>query len=415
MSPPEEEIIDPDLPAAELTLLTGRLSRAGVAEPLWTKGFVLLMAVSVLYWLGFQLVLVSAPLLAVKLGGGNASAGLVMGSFTFAAMLVRPVTGWALDAYGRRALLVMGTAVCLVAILAHEFASGVLFLLLLRSLHGAGFGTATTALGTLASDLVPRSRLGEGMGLYTMAMSVPLAVAPAVGLGLVAGGDFTILFLLAGGLTALSLTLASVMRTPRRERSGVGIGLSSLTERTALFPASMMLLLAITYGPLIAFIAIYGQERGIANVGSFFTAYAIVLAVARPLSGRLADRYGYEPAAAVGMLLAAIGMVTLAVAQGLGGLLLAAVLYGIGFGTAQPSLQAVVIYRVPPARRGAATAAFYTALDLGMVIGSIAGGFMAAIVALSGVYLVSAGVAMVAFAFLVVFIRRNPSVSGAGM
>src|SRR5665648_481801 len=243
MPPLEEEMIDPALLAAERALLTGRLSRAGTAEPLWTKGFVLLMAVSVLYWLGFQLVLVSAPLLAVKLGGGNASAGLVMGTFTFAAMLVRPVTGWALDAYGRRALLSMGTAVCLVAILAHEWAAGVLFLLLLRSLHGMGFGTATTALGTLASDLAPRSRLGEGMGLYTMAMSVPLAVAPAVGLGLVAGGDFTIVFLLAGGLTGLSLILSSVMRTPRRERSGVRISLSSLTERTSLFPASMMFLL----------------------------------------------------------------------------------------------------------------------------------------------------------------------------
>lgn len=415
MPPLEEEIIDPAVLAAERALLTGRLTRADTAEPLWTKGFVLLMAVSVLYWLGFQLVLVSAPLLAIKLGGGNASAGLVMGGFTFAAMVVRPATGWALDAYGRRALLIIGTAVCLVAILAHELAAGVLVLLLLRALHGVGFGTATTALGTLASDFVPRSRLGEGMGLYTMAMSVPLAVAPAVGLGLVAGGDFTIVFLLAGGLTGLSLTLASVMRAPRRERSGVAISLSSLTERTSLFPASMMFLLTITYGPLIAFIAIYGQERGIANVGSFFTVYAIVLAVARPLSGRLADRYGYEPAAAVGMLIVAVGLLTLAAAQGLVGLLLAAFLYGIGFGTAQPSLQALVIQRVPPARRGAATATFYTAYDLGMAVGSIAGGFMAAIVALSGVYLVSAGVAMVAFGFLVVFIRRNPSVRAAGV
>ena len=413
MPPLDEEIIEPTLLMAERGLLAGRIPRRGALEPLWTKGFVLLMAVSVLYWLGFQLVLVSVPLLAVKLGGGNASAGLVMGIFTFAAMLVRPVTGWALDAYGRRALLIMGTAVCLVAILAHEWAAGVLFLLLLRSLHGIGFGTSTTALGTLASDLVPRSRLGEGMGLFTLAMSVPLAIAPAVGLALVAGGDFTILFWVSGGLTGLSLALAAVMRAPRRERSGVRISLSSLVERTSLFPASMMFLLTITYGPLIAFIAIYGEERGIVNVGPFFTVYAIVLAIARPLSGRVADRFGYEPAAAVGMVLAATGMLTLAAANGLGGLLLAALFYGIGFGTAQPSLQALVIYRVLPARRGAATAAFFTAYDLGMAVGAIAGGFLAAVVALSGVYLISAGVAVAAFVCLAVFIRRNPSVSAA--
>ena len=413
MPPLEEEIIDPAALAAERDLLSGRFPRNPAVEPLWTKGFVLLMAVNLLYFLGFQLVLVSVPLLAVKLGGGNASAGLVMGCFTAGAMLVRPVTGWALDAYGRRSLLILGTAIGLAVILAHELVAGILLLLFLRFLHGIGFGTATTAAGTLASDLVPRSRLGEGMGLFTLAMSVPLAVAPAVGLALVADGDFTVLFLVAGGLTALSLVLASVMRTPRRERSGVRISLSSMVERTSLFPASMMFLLATTYGPLIAFIALYGQERGIGNVGPFFTVYAIALGVTRPLSGRLADRYGYEPSAAAGMLLAAAGLLTLAFAQSIGGLLAAALLYGIGFGTAQPSLQALVIYRVSPARRGAATAAFFTSYDMGMTTGSIVGGFMAAVVALSGVYLLAAGVAMSAFACLVVFIRRNPSVSAA--
>jgi len=401
---------DPDLrDTAESVPLPerGRVSRAGAVEPLWTKGFVLLAGVNVLFFFGFQLVLVTVPLLAVNLGGGTASAGLVLGSFTFAAVLVRPVTGWALDAYGRRALLLFGTALCLAAVLAHELAAGVVLLLVFRFLHGVGFGMSTTAAGTLASDLVPRSRLGEGMGFFTLAMTLPLAVAPAVGLSLVGGGDFTVLFILAGVLTALSLVLASLLPVPRRERSGVTISLASLVERTSLFPSAMMFLLTVTYGPLIAFIAIYGLERGISNVGSFFAVYAIVLGIARPLSGRLADRFGYEPSAAAGMALAAVGMVTLAAAHGLGGLLLAALFYGLGFGTVQPSLQALVIHRVSPARRGAATAAIFTAYDMGMATGSIIGGFLAAAVSLSGVYLLSAGVAIVGFVCLVVFVRRN--------
>lgn len=376
---------------------------------LWTRDFALLLASQALYFVGVYLLLPTLPLFVVALGGAEASAGMVLGFFTFAAMLVRPLTGWALDTYGRRAILFVGLGLTFVVILAHEWAAGIGLLLVLRLVHGVGFGFETTAGGTLASDLAPGPRLGEGMGYFTLAMGLPMAVAPAVGLSLTADGDFTSLFLLAAGLTGAALLMAGFIRAPRVERGGGRLSVSTLFERSSLLPATGIFLLTMTYAPILAFIALYGEERGIGNVGSFFAVFAVVLAVVRPLSGRLADRWGYLRTATLGLVFVTVGLVVLALAGNLALILAAGVLYGAGYGTSQPSLQALTVYGVAPARRGAAMAAFFFAYDLGIAVGSIGGGFLAGWIALSGVYWAALVPAAIAVALQATHLRRVPS------
>ncbi len=379
-------------------------------EPLWTRGFVILLAASVLYFTGVYLLLPTLPLYAVHLGGGDATAGLLMGFFTGAAIAVRPLTGWALDAYGRKAILVVGTALSVVAIVAHQWAAGIILLLGLRVVNGAAFGLQTTAAATLAGDMAPRARLGEGMGFFTLAVGVPMAIAPAVGMWLVGREDYTALFMLAGLVTAVSLLLCLVMPVPRRALPRAAFSrpsFASLFERSSLFPAAMVLLLTVTYGPILSLLALYGVERGLGNVGVFFTVYAIVLTATRPLSGRLADGWGFEPTAALGLVFVAAGLLTLASAHGLVVLLAAAALYGVGFGTTQPSLQAIAMHRVVPARRGAATATFLMAYDLGLAVGSVVAGFLAGVLTLGGVFAFSAALAVLAFVLLLLHMRRK--------
>lgn len=378
-----------------------------IRQPLWTRDYATLLVTQVLYFVGVYLLLPTLPLFVIRLGGEEGTVGLVLGLFTFAAMVVRPVTGWALDTYGRRVILIVGLALTFFTILAHEWVAGIGLLLVLRLLHGVGFGLETTAGGTLASDLVPEARLGEGMGYFTLAMGLPMAVAPAVGLALTAGGDFTSLFLLAAGLTGVALLLASVIRVPRIERHGGRLSLRTVFERSSLLPATAVFFLTTTYAPILAFIALYGGERGIGNVGPFFAVFAIVLAVTRPVSGRLADRWGYLRTATFGLIFVAAGLVTLALAGNLAVILLAGVLYGAGYGTSQPSLQALTVYGVAPERRGAANAAFFFAYDLGIAVGSIGGGFLASWVSLNGVYWAALAPVAIAVAAQVWSLRRS--------
>ncbi len=409
MPPSTPESVVPDLSPVAPFLPPGIGESEGAPRlPLWTRDFMFLLGSQLFYFFGVYLVLPTLPLFVADLGGGETAAGLVLGLFTFAAMVVRPVTGWALDTYGRRAILFIGLLLSVFTILAHEWVVGIGLLLVLRLIHGAGFGFETTAAGTLASDLAPRARLGEGMGYFTLAMGLPMAVAPAVGIALSDDGDFTSLFLLAAGLTAAALLLASLIRVPRVERGGGRLSVRTLFERSSLFPATGVFLLTMTYAPILAFIALYGEERGIGNVGPFFAVFAVVLAVVRPLSGRLADRWGYLRTATLGLVLVAAGLVILALADSFVGLMAAGVVYGAGYGTSQPSLQALTVHGVAPARRGAAMAAFFFAYDLGIAVGSIGGGLLASWISLSGVYWVALLPAAIAIAMHGMHVRRRP-------
>ena len=46
-------------------------------------------------------------------------------------------------------------------------------------------------------------------------------------------------------------------------------------------------------------------------------------------------------------------------------------MYGIGFGSVQPTMLALCIRSVPSVRRGAANATYWTAYDIGIAFGSV--------------------------------------------
>lgn len=382
---------------------------AGGRPPLWTRDFLLLLGLSVSFYLGFQILLAPMPLYVVHLGGDEASAGLITGLFTLTAMIVRPVTGWALDTYGRRVVLALGTIFCLALILAQAWAATLGALIVLRMVHGLGFGFATSAGGALAADLVPRARLGEGMGYYAVAMGVPLAIAPLVGFWLAARGHFLVLFWLAAVVTAVSLALVLIVRVPRdtvARTMSARARIFSMFQRTAVFPSGLMFLLISSFGLILALLALFGSERGIEGVGAWFTLFAVVLTTSRALAGRASDRFGYQETAAVGFLIAVAGLAVMASAHSTWVLLASAVVYGAGYGTAQPCLQALLVARTPPGRIGGATAFFFFAYDLGTTMGSVGGGFLAGVFGLGTVFALSAFAPALALVLLLVHMRR---------
>jgi predicted MFS family arabinose efflux permease len=93
---------------------------------------------------------------------------------------------------------------------------------------------------------------------------------------------------------------------------------------------------------------------------------AISVFIVRPLSGQLFDRKGHFWVLFPGTLFSMLGLILTSYASSTLTLIIAAILYGIGFGAIQPSIQAWVISRSAPSRRGAANATFYSAFDLGI-------------------------------------------------
>ncbi len=348
------------------------------ASPLWSRDFILIVVGSGFLFFGFQSLLAALPLYAVELGGGNAAAGLIVGLFTLSAVLVRPVAGWALDTMGRRLVYTLGLVVFIICVLAYGFAGSIVALLVLRFIHGIPWGVSTTAGGTVASDLIPHQRLGEGMGYFGWAVTAALGIAPVVGLAIVDHWGFWALFIVAAASVGVCLTIVSFIRYPPvAVRSTAEGRRSSPYERSSLAPALVMLLVSTTWGVVVGFIALFGKQHGVENVGPFFIVYAVSLTLVRPIAGRLADRVGYGRVVVPGIIVTMVSMAVMAGAQGPWWFIAVGALFGIGYGAAQPCLQAMCVLGVPPDRRGAASATYYTALDAGIGVGAIIGGFIA--------------------------------------
>jgi MFS family permease len=124
-----------------------------------------------------------------------------MAALTLAAVFSRPVAGWALDKYGRKLIYLGGLLVFLVPSILYIFMVPVTLLIVLRFIQGLGWGVANTSSWTVASDIVPPERLGEGMGFFSATLSISMAVAPAVALWLIAQYSFEALFLACSLLT----------------------------------------------------------------------------------------------------------------------------------------------------------------------------------------------------------------------
>lgn len=128
---------------------------------------------------------------------------------------------------------------------------------------------------------------------------------------------------------------------------------------------------------------LFAQERGIGNIGYFFTVYAIVLLAARPLCGKLLDKYGIVKIFYPASLCFIISFIVVGASHSLWVTFIGAVLSAIGYGAVQPSIQTLCVSCVEPVRRGVASNTNYFGLDLGYFLGPVLGGF---VVDMSGSY-----------------------------
>ena len=326
------------------------------------------------FFLSFFLLLAVLPLYARAVGVGDRAIGGVLGAFAFAAMLVRPWAGWAADRHGRRPLMLAGALVFAVASLAYSLAAGALGLLAVRLLHGCGMGLYPTAASAVVADLAPPARRGAVMGTFGAAANIAMALAPIAGLAVADRLGFVPLFQLAACVAVVALLLTQRLPEPARSRATIPFTPGALVSVEALVPSAVLFLVMLGYGALVTFLPIHARQPDV-NPGLFFLVFALVVTAVRNYAGHLSDRFGRVTVAAAGLGLAAAALAALAVASDASSLMAAGVIYGAGFGALTTALLAWCVDVVDEANRGRAMGTYYTALELGIGLGSLGAGF----------------------------------------
>jgi MFS family permease len=357
-------------------------------EKLWTRNFVLICFSNLASFISLQILLPTIPVYVDFLGGKKSDVGLVFGFFTISAVLIRPLVGKGLDIWGRRSIYFLGLGVFALSCLVYQWAQTVMILLVIRFIHGFGWGASSTAAATVVSDLIPEQRLGEGMGYFGLTSTVSMAVAPALGLYIIGWFNFNVLFISAALLAVVALIFGALIHYQQAPAGQVSSQVVFI-EKSTLRPSLTIFFFATSYGSLISFLVLYAAQKGIENIGIFFTVFAIVIAVIRPIAGILLDRKGYDVVVIPGTIAIFAAMLVLSRAEQLWMFLWVAVLYGIGFGSVQPSMQAMAVNNIPFHRRGAANGTFFSAFDLGIALGAVFGGMISEAVGYADMFMLA--------------------------
>ena len=148
-------------------------------DKIFTRDFVLIWIANFFIFLGFQMTLPTIPIFIDTLGGSEQMIGLIVGVFTFSALLFRPYAGHALESKGRGVVYLFGLSLFVLSVGSFGFLTSIAMLIVMRIIQGVGWGFSTTASGTIATDLIPPKRRGEGMGYYGLSGNLALAIGPA--------------------------------------------------------------------------------------------------------------------------------------------------------------------------------------------------------------------------------------------
>lgn len=378
----------------------------GKGPSLWTKDFVVIAAVNFLVFSSWQALPFVLPVYLQDLGADDVVLGWVTAITTISALLIRPFCGIILDRFGRKGIFLAGIVFMGLASAAFAFIPVIGIILAMRFVHGLAWGITSTASSTVASDIIPPKRFGEGMGLFALSASLAFAIAPGAALESFNVGGIVPVVSISVGALAVAFVFACLLRYRPVEKKAT-VRLENMINRASILPAVIMFFLTACYGSLVTFLAIHAAARGVENVGLFFTAYALAVALSRPFLGRFVDRRGYAVVLLPGIFLVALALAVLSQADSLPLFILAALLYGFGFAGCQSTLQTMAVADAAPEHRGAANATFLVGFDCGIGVGSVASGALAASVGYAGMYLCFATLPLVAAAVFLAFARKR--------
>lgn len=321
----------------------------------------------------FQLLPV-APYRILALGGSAAVAGLFLGLLTYSSAMTAPATGALVDRLGARRILIISSLAITLFSLIYAVLPTYPLMLVLVVVHGLFWSGLLSASSTYAASLVPVSRRAEGLGYWGLSTVLAVSVAPMIGLWVYSHGGWTAMCLEAAGLNLLMAAIA--WRLPPDTTAARAVEVRTLLEWRVLAVSGALFLYSFGYGGLTSFIALYTDANDVTPRALYFTVFSLTIVLTRPFAGRFADRAGYRR-----VFLPAVGLVVLAFSiLAVGGsrklLIVSAVLFGTGFGSAYPAFLGHVLKFVDENRRGAAFGSIIGMFDTGIGTGSIAMGWI---------------------------------------
>ena len=276
-----------------------------------------------------------------------------------------------LSAQGRLLVGILGMALMPMGyLLVYTALSSVALAVAFRMIHGFALAFSNTSTSTIASDIIPKARFSEGMGMFGMATALATACAPAIG-EMLMNKSFTILFGVSTGCMVLCLALFGFLNVPKLKIEHKPLNFKGLIDKDAMSASCVVLVFLLTYGALENYTLKFVSQTDKITLsgGVYFTVMAIMLFLTRVLIGKLADKKGEGIFVYSCNVLMLGALLLLAFVPNNVTFIISGIFSGFAFGGIEPALQAMAVNIAPPERRGAANSTFLCAYDIGIGIG----------------------------------------------
>ncbi|MBK5501733.1 MFS transporter [Peribacillus sp. TH14] len=357
-------------------------------QRIFNKSFLFLFISNFLVFIGFEMLLPILPAYLLSMNASSIQVGLVTSLFTIGAVLIRPFVGYYLIDNQRKSLAISASAALMIITMLYPFLNIIWLFLLLRLFHGAAWGVSTTANSTIVVDLIPKTRLGEGMGYFSISTTVGAIIAPSIGILIYDSFSFDILIWSSVVLSLLAVIALQFVYSPttvKREKQPFRF-LDMIFEKDVWFPALLTVITTLGFGAIITFLVLFGKQKGLDHIFLFFLINATVATLLRPFTGKWYDKKGPWSIIIMSAVLGFLSLVMLSYATNDLHLIIAAILFGAGYGTVMPCLQTWTVQKVSEEKSGAANATFFSSFDVGVGVSSFVLGILAEWISLEMIF-----------------------------
>jgi predicted MFS family arabinose efflux permease len=377
---------------------------------LFTRAFGILSAATLAYFVADGLTLPTAPRFAAgPLGADSVGVGLSIGAFSVTALLLRPWTGQLSDRYGRRPMILAGSAMLTASLLLHVVAINLPIFVVARLLMGAAEAFVFVAAFAAAADLAPEDRQGEALSYFSLTLYLGIGIGPPIGETILAAWGFNAVWVTAAGIAVLACLLALGVPDTRAVNDREPQPMRLLHPR-GILPGLVLLAGGWGMAGYFAFVSLYALHLGLEGAAPYLSVYAAIVIGLRVLGAKLPDRIGARRLSGTAMLVAAAGLLVIGLWAAPTGLLVGTALFAVGVAFMFPALSLLVVSSVPDSERGAALGTYTAFLDVAFGLGPVAFGTVLASWGYQASFMTSAAVGIAGAALLIVGIRpQSPS------
>ena len=351
---------------------------------LWTNQYLIIILLSLVMFASFYMITAGFPIFVSTISDNPAIAGIMTTTLMVASLITRFFASVIIQKVNMKLLLIISLLYFLGTIALTFVNDSIGFLIFIRALQGIGFSMLTILVFTISSNIVPKSRLGEGIVFFAMSTSVGTTMGPLIAISYLANYSFRSMMMLTLGLMSFSFVCSFFTKnTVKKEKESPQETNKEpfykyMFDKRVLLPCILVAFNYMAIAGTVNFMGAFGKEINVGgSISQFFIAQGIAMVIVRAFSGKIFDKFGHRILIIPAAISGAVGLILLGFSTSMWMVLVSGVLFGIAFAIIHPIIQAWALTLVPPEKKATANSMLLIFIDFGLAIGSVGLGFLA--------------------------------------